>query len=69
MTTIIRTAKQQPVTAPTSYAALLPILASRRTSVHLTSRTAAQLVAAIRYAAFLDRQNNKTWPGINITSS
>ena len=37
-----------PITAPTSYAALLPILASRRTSVHLTSRTAAQLVAAKR---------------------
>ena len=40
------------VTAATSYAALLPILASRWTSVHLTLRTAAQLVAAIRYKPF-----------------
>ena len=37
------------ITAATSYAAHFGILNSRWTSVHLTSRTAAQLVAAIRY--------------------
>jgi hypothetical protein len=41
--------KNDRLTAPTGYAGLLSILASRRTSVHLTLRTAAQPVAAKRY--------------------